>query len=47
MNQYTPELCQYIADYIQYEISDKGESLSSIDGETIQRAIDAFLGGAR
>jgi hypothetical protein len=40
-------LAQYIADFIDYEISEKGKALQDISAAMIQKAIEAYEGGAR
>lgn len=40
-------LAQYIADYIDYELTEYGRRASDIDATMIQAAIDAYNGGAR
>ena len=41
------KLAQYIADYIDYELTECGRRASDIDAAMIQAAIDAYNGGAR
>jgi hypothetical protein len=40
-------LPQYIAEYINYELTECGRRASDIDAAMIQAAIEAYNGGAR
>jgi hypothetical protein len=47
MNLQDTTLAQYIAEYIDYELTECGRNISDINEAMIESAIEAYNGGAR